>query len=333
MTSRRDFITLLGGAAATSVSWPLAIRAQQQERMRVIGVLENYSGDDPQLRARHEAFRQGLERLGWSETRNIRIERRYAKGSAQEAQALARELVDLQPDVIFTTSTLLAAALRRERRVIPIVFVGVSDPIGAGFIASLARPGGNMTGLLNFEASIAGKWLGLLKEIAPSLKRAAFIANPKTTPYDYFLRAAEAAAPTLGIDLAPSPVANAAEIESVIESFARGADGGLVLPPDVTTTWHRDLVIALAARHRLPAMYSFRYHVAAGGLMSYGPALVDLFRQSASYIDRILRGASPADLPVQTPIKYETALNLKTASALGLEVPPMLLARADEVIE
>ena len=269
-----EFITLLGGAAA---SWPITVRAQRVERTRVIGVLEGYSADDREARARHEAFGQALERLGWSETRNIRIERRYAKGSAQEAQALARELVGLEPDVMFATATILAGALQRESRVIPIVFVGVSDPIGAGFIANLARPGGNMTGLLNFEASIAGKWLGMLKEVAPRLTRTAFIANPKTTPYDYFLRAAEAAAPALGIELVPSPIADAADIERVIELFARLPDGGLMLPPDVTTTWHRDLVIALAARHRLPAVYSFRYHVAAGGLMSYGPVLLDRF--------------------------------------------------------
>ena len=327
---RREFIALIGGAA---VAWPLTARAQRVERTRVIGVLEGYSDDDREARARHEAFGQALERLGWSETRNIRIERRYAKGSAQEAQALARELVGLEPDVMFATATILAGALQRESRVIPIVFVGVSDPIGAGFIANLARPGGNMTGLLNFEASIAGKWLGMLKEVAPRLTRTAFIANPKTTPYDYFLRAAEAAAPALGIELVPNPIADAADIERVIESFARLPDGGLMLPPDVTTTWHRDLVIALAARHRLPAVYSFRYHVAAGGLMSYGPVLLDLFRQAASYIDRILRGASPVDLPVQTPIKYDTAVNLKTAKALGIDMPTTLLARADEVIE
>jgi putative tryptophan/tyrosine transport system substrate-binding protein len=327
---RRDFITLFGGAAA---AWPLAVRAQQGERTRVVGVLEGYSAEDREAQARHAAFSQGLKRLGWAETRNIRIERRYARGSLQEAQALARELVSLQPDVMFATSTVLAGALQRESRAIPIVFVGVSDPIGSGFIASLARPGGNMTGLLNFEASITGKWLAMLKEIAPQLTRAAFMANPKTTPYDYFLRGAEAAAPTLGLELVPSRVADAADIERDIASFAQVPGGGLVLPPDVTTTWHRDLVIVLAVRHRLPAVYSFRYHVAAGGLMSYGPALVDLFRQSASYVDRILRGANPAELPVQTPIKYETALNLKTAKALGLEVPPTLLARADEVIE
>jgi ABC-type uncharacterized transport system substrate-binding protein len=327
---RRTFITLLGGAAS---GWPLAARAQPGERMRLLAVLEGYSADDREAKSRQAAFSQGLERLGWVENRNIRIERRYAKGSLQEAQPLARELVGLQPDVIFVTSTVFARALQRESRVIPIVFIGVSDPIGAGFIASLARPGGNMTGLLNFEAGIAGKWLALLKEIEPRLTRAAFMANPKTTPYDYFLQAAQAAAPSLGLELVPSPVAGADEIERAIVAFARAPGGALVLPPDVTTTWHRDLVIALAARHRLPAVYSFRYHVAAGGLMSYGPALVDLFRQAGSYVDRILRGANPADLPVQVPIKYETALNLNTARALGLDVPDTLLARADEVIE
>jgi ABC-type uncharacterized transport system substrate-binding protein len=326
---RREFISLLGGAAA----WPLAAWAQQGERMRRIGILASYADDDRVTRARFAGFQQELERLGWSEGRNIRIDYRFAHGSAERARGLAKELVALQPDVMFTTSTMTAAALQRESRVIPIVFLAVSDPIGSGFIASLARPGGNMTGLLNFEASITGKWLAMLKEIAPGLTRAAFMANPKTTPYDYFLRAAATAATSLGIELVPSPVENAADIERVIESLARVPGGGLVLPPDITTHSRRDLVIALTARHRLPTVYSFGYLASAGGLMSYGPALVDLWRQAASYIDRILRGDRPADLPVQTPIRYETVVNLKTARALGLDVPPTLLARADEVVE
>jgi ABC-type uncharacterized transport system substrate-binding protein len=327
--TRRSVITFLGGAAV----WPLAAHAQPAERVRRVGILASYAEDDPLARANLAGFHKELEQLGWSESRNVRLDYRFAQGSAERTQALAKELVALQPDVMFTTATLTTAALQRESRAIPIVFIGVSDPIGSGFIASLARPGGNLTGLLNFEASITGKWLAMLKEIAPRLTRVAFMARPNTTPYDYFLRAAEAAATTLAIELVPSPVETAADIERVITSFARGPDGGLVLPPDVTTHSHRDLVIALAARHRLPAVYSFGYLVAAGGLMSYGPTLVDLFRQAAGYVDRILRGDRPADLPVQTPIKYQTVINLKTAKAMGLEVPPTLVARADEVIE
>src|SRR5712691_3091960 len=328
---RREFISLLGGAAAApSMFWPLAVRAQQSDRMRRIGVLVGFAEDDPAMQARLAGFRQGLERLGWSEGRNVRIDFRFAPAaSADQAQVLAKELVALQPDVIFAHSTPIATAMQRESRTIPIVFVNVSDPIGSGLIASLARPGGNLTGLMQFEAGITGKWLAMLKEIAPRLARAALVANPKTTPYDYFLRAAEALAPSLAIEIVSTPIETAADIERAIESFARMPDGGLVLPPDSTTLVHRDLVIALAARHRLPTVYSLRYFVAAGGLMSYGIDQVDVFRQAAAYVDRILRGAKPADLPVQAPTKYETAVNLKTAKALGLDVPPSLLVRAD----
>ncbi len=327
---RRQFITLLGGAAAT---WPLAARAQQQpERMRRIGVLAALNEDDPDMQARLAGFRQGLERLGWSEGRNVRIDTRFAAGNGDRHQPLAKELVALQPDVIFAQSTPIAAALQRESRAIPIVFVEVSDPIGSGFIASLARPGGNLTGLAAFEASITGKWLAMLKEVAPRMARAALMANPKTTAYDYFLRSAEALAPSLAV-LVPSRVENAADIERAIEALAREPDGGLVLPPDGTTLLHRDLIIALAARHRLPAIYAFRAFVADGGLMSYGTYPIDVFRQTGAYVDRILRGAKPDDLPVQAPTKYQTVINLKTAKALGLEVPPALLATADEVIE
>ena len=325
---RRDFITLLGGTAA---AWPLAARAQQPDRMRRIGVLMAFAEDDPETKARLAKFRQELERRGWAEGRNVRIDYRYAPAFAR-AQVPAKELVALQPDAIFAHTTPITAALQRESRTIPIVFVNVSDPIGAGFVASLARPGGNLTGVLHYEASITGKWLAMLKEIAPRLARAAILANP-IGGYHYFLRAAEAIAPSLAIELVPSPVENAADIERAIVAFARVPNGGVVLPPSATTIVHRDLVIALAARHRLPAVYTARLFVAAGGLMSYGTDQVDLFRQAASYVDRILRGAKPADLPVQTPTKYETTLNLKTAKALGLNVPPTLLVRADEVIE
>ena len=300
--------------------------------MRRIGVLIGLAEDDPETKTRLTAFRQGLERLGWSEGRNVRIDSRFAPAGTGQEQALAKELVATQPDVILAHTTQVAAALQRESRAIPIVFVNVSDPIGAGFIASLARPGGNLTGVLHYEASIAGKWLAMLKEIAPRLTRAALVMNPVGS-YDYFLRSTEALAPSLAIELVPSPVENAADIERAIESFARVPDGGLVLPPDATTTVHRDLIIALAARHRLPAVYPLRVFVAAGGLMSYGTDQVDMFRQAASYVDRILRGDKPADLPVQAPTKYETVVNLKTAKALGLTVPPGLLVAADEVIE
>jgi putative ABC transport system substrate-binding protein len=327
---RREFITLLGGAA---VAWPLAARAQQPDQMRRIGVLVGAAEDDVDIQVRVAGFRQGLEKLGWSEGRNIHIDYRFAAARADQFQVLAKELVALQPDVIFAHSTPIVAAVQRESRAIPIVFVSVSDPIGSGLVVSLARPGGNLTGLLTYEASITGKWLAMLKEISPRLARAAFLANPKTTAYDYFLRATKAMTASLAIDLVPSPVETAADIERAIESFARVPNGGLVLPPDSTTIGHRDLIIALAARHRLPAVYPFRVFVVAGGLMSYGIEQVDMFRQAADYVDRILRGAKPADLPVQTPTKYETTLNLKTAKALGIDVPPSLLVRADEVIE
>jgi putative ABC transport system substrate-binding protein len=301
--------------------------------MRRIGVVVSSAEDDLDMQARVAGFRQGLERLGWSEDRNARIDARFAAGNADQFQVLAKELIALQPDVIFAHSTPVVAALQRESRMIPIVFVSVSDPIGSGFVASLARPGGNLTGLLQYEEGIAGKWLAMLKEIAPRLARAALVANPKTTAYDYFLRAAQAAAPSLTIEVVSTPVETTADIERAIESAARAPNGGLLLPPDTTTTVHRDLIIALAARHRLPAVYPFRVFVEAGGLMSYGTEQVAMFRQAALYVDRILRGAKPADLPVQAPTKFETVVNLKTAKALGLTVPPGLLVAADEVIE
>jgi putative ABC transport system substrate-binding protein len=329
---RRQFITLLGGAAAM---WPLAPRAQQAERVRRIGVLIGLPENDPDTNARLAGFREELERLGWSEGRNIRIDYRFAPAGAR-APVLAKELVALQPDVILSNSTPVTAALQHETRTIPIVFTGVTaDPIAEGFVTSLARPGGNVTGLLLFETSVNGKWLGMLKEIAPRLARAALVVNPKTAPYYvYHQRAAEAAASSLGIELVLSPIGNTgAEIEGVIESFARVPNGGLVLIPDTNSRLHRDLIIALAARYRLPAVYSDRVYVAAGGLMCYSTSRFDQFRQAASYIDRILRGAKPADLPVQAPTKYETVVNLKTARALGLTVPPGLLVAADEVFE
>jgi putative ABC transport system substrate-binding protein len=326
---RRDFITLIGAAAAT---WVVAARAQQPDRMRRIGVLTPDGEHDPQTKARLAALQQGLERLGWSEGRNIHIDYRFAADNPKQYQPLAKELVSVQPDVLLAHTTPVAVAFQRESRTIPIVFLSVSDPIGSGLVANLARPGGNLTGLLLYEEGIAGKWLAMLKEIAPSLSRAALLANPRRAPYDYFVQSAKTAASSLALDLEPSPVENAAEIERVIISFARKPNGGLVVLPGIPTE-NPALVIALAARHRLPAVYSERYFVTAGGLMSYGTDIVDQFGQAASYVDRILRGAKPADLPVQAPTKYQTILNLTTAKALGFDVPPSLLVRADEVIE
>jgi ABC-type uncharacterized transport system substrate-binding protein len=329
MSNRRQFITLLGGAAA---AWPLAARAQQDGRMRRIGVLTGDTEDDPQSKERLAAFQQELERLGWPQGRNVRIDYRFAADHPDRYQPLAKELVSLQPDVLLAYTTPVAVTFQRESRTIPIVFASVSDPIGSGLVASLARPGGNITGLLLYEEGITGKWLAMLKEIAPSLSRAALIANPDRTPYDYFVRSAKSVASSLAIELAPSPVKDAADIERAIVSFSQEANGSLVILPG-TATEHRNLVIGLAARQRLPAVYYARFFVTAGGLMSYGTDFADQSRQAASYVDRILRGARPADLPVQAPTRYQTTLNLKTAKALGLDVPPSLLVRADEVIE
>jgi putative ABC transport system substrate-binding protein len=326
---RRDFITLLGGAAAT---WPVATRAQVPERH--IGVLMGLAEDDRDTKARLFGLRQGLEKLGWVEGRNVRIDYRFAPGGAR-AEVLAKELVELRPDVILSNASPATAALQRETNVIPIVFTGVADPIGSGFVAGLARPGGNITGFMLFESSITGKWLAMLKEVAPDLARAALVINPRSAPYyQIYLRVAQAAAPSLGIEVIFVPLDNTApEIERAIEVFARTPNGGLLLPPDSNTIVHRDLIIALAARHRLPAVYSDSFFVTAGGLMCYSTDRADQFGMAASYVDRILRGAKPADLPVQAPTKYQTVINMKTARTLGLTVPPGLLVAADEVIE
>jgi putative ABC transport system substrate-binding protein len=327
---RREFITLLGGTLA----WPLAARAQQAERMRRIGAFTGLAADDSVTKARLAAFRQELERLGWSEGRNVHIDYRFGGGRSDQYLSLAREMVGLRPEVILAQSTQFITSLQRETRAIPIVFTEVSDPVGAGFIASLARPGGNLTGVLLYEAGIVRKWLAMLREIAPPLTRVALIGNPKTTAFEYFQRAAEAAAASLAIELVPTPVGNAAaDRERAITSLGQVPNGGLIVLPDPTTGAHRDLIIALADRHRLPAVYPFRLFIAAGGLMAYVTDQNDNARLAASYVDRILRGANPAELPVQAPTKYQTILNLKTARALGLEVPPSLLVRADEVIE
>ncbi len=325
---RREFITLLGGAA---VVWPHAARAQYSGRERHIGVLASGAEGDPEVLKRLAAFRQGLERLGW-DGRNVMLDFRFAQGTDERAQVLAKELVALQPDVILSDTTPITTMLLRESSTIPIVFVQVSDPIGSGFIANLARPGGRITGVTLYEEGITGKWLGMLKEIAPRVTRAAVIGNPKNV-FSYFLRSAEAAAPSLAIEVVPTPIDNVADIESAIEAFARAPNGGILIVPDATIVVHRDLVISLAAAHRLPAVYPWRYFVTAGGLMSYGVDVVDVFQQAATYIDRILKGEKPADLPVQAPVKYETVVNAKVAKVLGLDIPPSLLVRADEVIE
>lgn len=327
---RRDFITCLGLAFI----WPVRARAQRADRARRIGVLLPYADSDPEAKSHLSAITQELERLGWSQDRNIRIDARFAAGMADQYPVLAKELAALQPDVILSESTPAAAALKQETRSIPIVFVGVSDPVGSGFVTSLARPGGDLTGMMQYESGIMGKWLAMLKEVAPRLARVAFVANPKFRGYDYFWRFAQAAAPALAIELVPNQISNdVADIEHSIESFARMPEGGLLIVPDATIIAHRELVIALAARYRLPAVYPWRYFVTAGALMSYGIDNIDVLQKAASYVDRILRGAKPVDLPVQAPTKYETAVNLKTAKALGLTIPPTLLATADDVIE
>jgi ABC-type uncharacterized transport system substrate-binding protein len=322
---RREFISFLGGTIA---SWPLAARAQKPERIRLIGMLAAIN--DPEMKA----FEQELEKRGWSEGRNIHIEHRYAPAGAQ-MQTLAKELVAMQPEVIFAMSRPATAALQKETGTIPIVFTYVIDPIGAGFIASLARPGGNLTGIMAYDPSVVGKWLGMLKEIAPQTVRVALLGNPKTAVYyDYLLGAAQAVAPALGIEAVPSRIENdAADIERAIAAIANIPNSGMLVLPENTTTLNGDLIIRLAARNRIPAVYSFKFQVRAGGLMSYGIVSADHYRQAAFYVDRILRGAKPPELPVQTPTKYETALNLKTAKGLGLTVPAGLLVAADEVIE
>jgi putative ABC transport system substrate-binding protein len=324
MSNRREFITLLGGA----VAWPLSARAQQTERMQRIGMLIGF--DDPDIKF----FHQELERLGWTEGRNIHIDYRYAPAAAQ-VQELAKELVTLQPGVIFAQSRPVTAALQKETHTIPIVFTFVIDPVGAGFVASFARPSSNLTGFIAFEPSVVGKWLEMLKEIAPQTTRVAVLANPKTALYyDYLLRGAEAAAPVLGVEVAPVRIENdPADIERAIAAIASVPNSGMAVLPDSTTTINRDLIIGLAARHHLPAVYNGRLFVVAGGLMSYGFIYRDQYLQAASYVDKMLRGAKPGDLPVQAPTKYETVLSLKAAKALGLTVPAGLLVAADEVVE
>jgi putative ABC transport system substrate-binding protein len=327
---RRDFITLLGGAAAM---WPRPGRAQPDRRMRRIGVLMNLPSDDPEGMARLAAFLQGLQELGWIVGRNVRIDYRWGTGDADRARGYAAELVALEPDVILSSGTPSIGALQQATRTVPIVFAQVPDPVGAGFIETLARPGGNITGFGAFEYGTSGKWLELLKELAPHVTRAVVLRDPALGLGTGQLAAIQAVAPPLGVELTPIGVRDAAEIERGITAFARSPNGGMIVTASTPALIHRELITKLAARHRLPAVYSFRYFVTVGGLISYGLDSVDPFRRAASYVDRILKGEKPGDLPVQAPTRYELVINLKTAKALGLTVPDSLLARADEVIE
>ena len=330
MMRRRKFITLLGGAAGT---WSLGARAQQPERMRRIGILLNASSDDPQYQAWVGAFLQALALLGWTIGRNVRIDTRWAGANAAEIRRHAAELVTLAPDVILAHGAGPVEALLQATRTVPIVFVAVIDPVGGGFVDSLARPGGNTTGFTLFEYGISGKWLELLQEIAPRVTRAAVLRNPAIASGSGQLGAIQAVAPSFGVELSPVNVRDAGEIERAVAAFARSPNGGLIVPASAAAQLHLDLIITLAARHKLPAAYADRIYVTGGGLISYGPDRIDQYRRAAGYVDRILKGEKPADLPVQTPTKYELVINLKTAKALGIEVPPTLLARADEVIE
>jgi putative ABC transport system substrate-binding protein len=328
--NRRAFISLLGGAAA----WPLAARAQQGERVRRIGVLMPGANRDPDEQIRLKAFENALRDLGWTDGQNVRIDIRQAAASAERFQSYAVELVAAKPDVLMADSTPSTAALWRETRTIPIVFVRVADPLGQDFVATMAQPGGNITGFTNYEPAMGGKWVDLLKEVVPSIRRVALIYNPQTAPYTRsFLPIFESATRAHGLTPVNAPVHDASELENTIAAQGSEPDGGLIFQTDSFLVVHRDLIVASAARHRLPTIGVAKFFAASGCLISYGVEPTSMYRGAATYVDRILRGAKPADLPVQGPIKYELVINLKTAKALGLEVPPMLLARADEVIE
>jgi putative tryptophan/tyrosine transport system substrate-binding protein len=329
---RREFVTLLGGV---TVAWPLTARAQQTDRMRRVGVLMGYGEADPEAKAMLAEFTHGLSALGWNEGRNLRMDVRWAPGRTDLMRTFAKELVALQPDVILSDSTPVTTALKQEAPTIPIVFAVVADPVGSGFVASLSHPGGNITGFSSVEASIASKWLELLTGIAPDLKRATMIFNPDTAPYtrSYVLPFFEAAARSLKIELVAAPVHGDAEIETVITALGHEPGSGLLGMPDNFVEVHRALIISLAARSNVPAVYQTPVIARDGGLLSYGADFQDIFRRSASYVDRILRGAKPSELPVQLPIKYLMVVNLRTAKALGLTVPPSILLVADEVIE
>ncbi len=329
---RREFITLLGGAAAMC---PLAARAQQSERVWRMGVLWAFRENAPEANALLSALTQGLSELGWIDGRNMRLDVRWAGDSVERMRLFAKDLVDLQPDVIHTTSTPATAALQQATQTIPIVFAGISDPVGAGFVSSLAHPGANLTGFINIEASLVGKWLELLTDIAPGITRAALIFNPETAPSggDYYFPTFEAAAKSINVVPIAASVRSDAEIETIIASLGREPRGGFVVMPDNFMIIHRATTILLAAKYKVPAVYHYNFYARDGGLLGYGPDPVDIFRRSASYIDRIFRGAKAGDLPVQLPIKFDMTLNAKTARMLGLTVPDKLLATADEVIE
>jgi putative ABC transport system substrate-binding protein len=327
---RREFITLLGGSA---VAWPLAARAQQADRLRRIGVIVPATADDSDFQARIGAFLQGLQQSGWTIGRNMRIDIRWATSNANDIRRHAAELAALAPDIILAHGSSTVGPLLQATRTVPIVFPVVGDPVGAGYIDSLARPGGNATGFMTFEYSMGGKWLELLKEIATGVTRAAVLRDSTQGGGTSQFAAIQAVAPSLRVEVNPVNVRDASEIERAVETFARSSNGGLIVTASGLTIHHRDLIVTLAARHKLPAVYFERLFVAAGGLISYGADEIDNYRRAASYVDRILKGEKPADLPVQAPTKYELVINLKTAKALGLTVPPQLLARADEVIE
>jgi putative tryptophan/tyrosine transport system substrate-binding protein len=330
---RREFITLLGGAAT---AWPLAARAQQGERVRrLVAMMGGRNADtDPEGRAWFVAFRKALEDLGWVEGRNFRADYRWPSGDIDRIEVIAKEFIDLKPDVMLAGNTPSVLALLRQTRTIPIVFTNLSDPVGTGVVENLARPGANATGFTAYEYSLAGKWLEILKEVAPAVTRVVVLFNPETAPYArYYLSVIETSAPAFGVTVNGASIHSISEMEIAIEAEARMPGTGLIVLPDSFTFTHRAQQIAATARHRLPAIYALRGQALDGGLLSYGPDTVDLYRRAASYVDRILKGEKPADLPVQNPTKYELLINLKTARALGIEIPPTLLARADEVIE
>jgi putative ABC transport system substrate-binding protein len=326
---RREFMAGLAGA----LLWPLAPRAQQAGPLRRIGALNTLAPENAEAQARHAAFLKSLQELGWTDGRNVQIDARWGRGNADQIRKIAAELVALAPDVILATGAVAVGPLLQATRNVPVVFVIVPDPVGAGFVESLAHPGGNATGFLMFEYAVSAKWLELLKGIAPRVKQVAIIRDPANTAGTGQWGAIQAAAPSFGVELSPINVRDAREIERSVGAFARSPDRGLIVTASALAAVHRDLIIALAARHKLPAVYYERNYAAAGGLISYGPDFVDQYRSAAGYVDRILKGEKPADLPVQAPTKYELAINLKTAKALGIVVPPALLARADEVIE
>jgi putative tryptophan/tyrosine transport system substrate-binding protein len=327
--NRREFITLLGGAT----TWPLAARAQQPERMRRIGVLDTLAADDPEASVRHGAFMQGLQEMGWAIGRNLRIDTRWAAGDTRRIRSLAAEMVGLGPDVIFTAGFSTIRPLLDATRTLPIVFANVVDPVGAGFVASLARPGGNVTGFASYEFGFPIKWLELLKQIAPGVTRAAVLRDPAITAGIGQFAAIQGVAPSFGVELTPIDVRDADEFQRAVAAFVRGPTDGLIVLGGPAANAQRELIATMAARHRVPAVYAARYFITAGGLISYGPDLVDQYRQAAGYIDRILKGEKPANLPVQAPNKYELVINLKTATAIGIEFPTSVIARADEVIE